>query len=37
MCRIAASMDKNCGNESKHFVESKYLIFSTYISRKLTF
>ena len=35
--KIAASKDKNCGNESKNRLKSKYLIFSMYISRKLTF
>ena len=36
-CKIAASMDKNCGNESKNRTLSKYLIFSMYIFQKLTF
>jgi hypothetical protein len=37
VCKIAASTDKNWGNDSKNRLQIKYLIFSMYISRKLTF
>ena len=37
LCKITAATDKNCENESKTRFKSKYLIFSMYILRKLTF
>jgi DNA/RNA endonuclease G (NUC1) len=37
LCKIAASMDKNDGNEIKHRLKRKYFIFLMNISRKLTF
>ena len=35
--KIAASTDKNCGNESKNRMKSKYFIFSMRIFKKLRF
>ena len=37
LCKIAGSTDKNCGNESKNRMKSKYLRLSIYISKKLKF
>ena len=37
LCKIAASMDNNCGNEIKNRTRGKYLKFVMYIYKKLTF